>query len=339
LYCVTPDLQTDVTNTAGATYPIPDAPPNTPPVVTPTASATAYVSDLFVTKEVCQSTMPADCGPDGAGTWGKVLTVQPGTTAYWRITVTNDSDVLVDGATVHDVQEPLCTTAVAFPLAAGESQRFYCATQDIAADMTNTAVARYLRPGGGPPVVVVTPPDSASVRVARLVVTKQVCAAATSTDCGPGGSAAWRPDRDLPAGTTAYWRVTVTNIGTVDVTATLRDTPEPSCVTAAGTFDLLAGASRDVFCATANVTADMTNIATAAFRPVDTEVEPVLTAPASARVHVTRTPPVPPAPPAPAPTSAGSPLAWTGVPVVPLVALGLLALLAGAGLFRVARRR
>jgi hypothetical protein len=336
-YCATPDLNTDVTNTTNATYPLVDSPPDTPPVVTPTASATAHVSDLFVTKEVCQSGTPADCGPGGEGAWGKVTTVRPGTTAYWRITVTNDSDVRVNRVTVHDIQQPSCTTPIVFALAAGESKRFYCATPDVTADLTNTVVARYLRPGAGPPVVVVTPPDSASVRVARLVVTKRVCTAAASTDCGRGGSGPWRDYRTLPPGATAYWRITVANTGTVDVTATLRDTPEPSCVTAGGTFDLPVGASRDVFCATANVATDLTNVALAAFRPVgaDPQGEPQLTAPASARVRVVRMPPVPPV----AQVSAGTPLAWTGMPVIPLVVLGLITLLIGAGLLRVARRR
>jgi len=121
------------------------------------------------------------------------------------------------------------------------------------------------------------------------------------------------------------------------VTATLRDTREPGCVTAAGTFDLPAGASRDVFCATAGVTGHLTNVALAAFRPAgaDPQSEPLLTAPARAEVRVPRSVPVSPI----APTSAGTPLAWTGLPVAPLVALGLLTLLLGAALLRVVRRR
>ncbi|HYS40220.1 MAG TPA: hypothetical protein VEO01_31775, partial [Pseudonocardiaceae bacterium] len=155
--------------------------------------------------------------------------------------------------------------------------------------------------------------------------------------CGPDGSGPWRAEQAIASGATAYWRITVANTGSVAVTATLRDTVEPGCVTAAGTFDLPAGASRDVFCATANVTDRMTNIALAAFRPAgaDPESEPLSTGPASARVRVMRSVPAPPI----APASAGAPLAWTGIPVAPLVALGLMTLLVGAALLRVARRR
>jgi len=336
-YCATSDLRSDITNTTHATYPWVDAPPDTPPVVTPTASATVHVSDLSVTKEVCQSARPADCGPDGAGTWGKTTTARPGATAYWRITVTNGSDVTIRGVTVRDIKQLSCTTLVPATLAAGESERFYCATRNVTADLTNTVVARYLRPSGGLPIVVVTPPDSASVSVPRLVVTKRVCGSTLSTDCGPDGSGPWRAEQAIASGATAYWRITVANTGSVAVTATLRDTVEPGCVTAAGTFDLPAGASRDVFCATANVTDRMTNIALAAFRPAgaDPESEPLSTGPASARVRVMRSVPAPPI----APASAGAPLAWTGIPVAPLVALGLMTLLVGAALLRVARRR
>jgi hypothetical protein len=186
-------------------------------------------------------------------------------------------------------------------------------------------------------VVVVTPPDSATARVPRLTVTKRVCAAAVAAGCGPGGSGRWQDEQGVPSGATAYWRITVANVGTVDVTATVRDLAEPSCVTAAGTFDLPAGASRDVFCDTANVTESRTNVALAAFGPVgaDPDAPPTLTGPASAVVRVLRPPPVPPI----ASASAGTPLAWTGIPVLPLAALGLTTLFVGAGLLRVARRR
>ncbi|HEY3610573.1 MAG TPA: hypothetical protein VGL06_23930, partial [Pseudonocardiaceae bacterium] len=337
LYCVTPDVMADVTNTASATYPLPDAPPDTPQVGTPKSSATAHVSDLIVTKEVCQSPRRADCGPDGDGTWGKVMTIQPGATAYWRITVTNDSDVRVNGISLRDVVQRSCVPPVPFSLDAGEFQRLYCATRNVTADLTNTALARYLRPGDAPPVTVSTPPDSAAVRVARLTVTKHVCAAPVAADCGPGGAGRWADELRVPSGATAYWRITVENVGTVDVTATVRDPAEPSCEAAAGILDLRAGTSRDVFCATANVTGSRRNVALAAFRPVgaDPDTPPTLTDPASARVLVPRPEMIPPI----APASASTPLAWTGATVLPLAALGLTTLFAGAGLMRLARRR
>jgi hypothetical protein len=141
----------------------------------------------------------------------------------------------------------------------------------------------------------------------------------------------------VPSGATAYWRITVENVGTVDVTATVRDPAEPSCEAAAGILDLRAGTSRDVFCATANVTGSRRNVALAAFRPVgaDPDTPPTLTDPASARVLVPRPEMIPPI----APASASTPLAWTGATVLPLAALGLTTLFAGAGLMRLARRR
>ncbi|WP_159028735.1 hypothetical protein, partial [Kitasatospora sp. MY 5-36] len=55
----------------------------------------------------------------------------------------------------------------------------------------------------------------------------------------------------------------MTNNGPVNITGiTLADSVTPACVTAAGSFDLAAGASKQVFCSLTDVTKLTTNTVT-----------------------------------------------------------------------------
>ncbi|HEY3607228.1 MAG TPA: hypothetical protein VGL06_06990, partial [Pseudonocardiaceae bacterium] len=332
VFCSTSDLTGQVVNTVTAAYVPPGTPEGTPPVSTPPDSATVNVSDLVVAKEVCQSENPTDCGPDGQGPWGDTATAGPGGTVFWRITVTNNSDGRVDQVTLDDAKEPSCGQAAGvFGLDAGASARFFCSTQNVTGDITNTAVAVFLLPGRPP---VSSPPATATVLVPHLTVTKWVCQSTMSVDCGPGGNGPWGHDRTMGPGGTAFWRITITNDGNAPVTASLWDQVEYRCVTAAGTFDLAAGAHRDVYCATADVTTDIVNTALAAFLPVHPApgIVPIMSAPDSASVHVVR-------PAAPQPTSSGQSLAYTGFPLLPMLLTGMAALAGGLVVWRTARRR
>ncbi|MFG2909765.1 hypothetical protein ACGF13_32490 [Kitasatospora sp. NPDC048286] len=239
---------------------------------------------LTINKEVCTSGNAADCGNGGVGPWAKNATVAPGGTAYWRITVTNTGTVPITGITLTDSVSPSCVTAAGtFDLAAGASHQVFCDLTNVTAHTVNAVTATGHGPDGTP---ITTPPSEATVDVPSISINKEVCTSTNAADCVEGGPGPWAKSTTIPSGNTAYWRITVTNTGTVPVTGiTLTDSVSPSCVTAAGTFDLAAGASHQVFCDLTNVTAHTVNTVTASFPgPGGT---PITTPPSDATVDVT----------------------------------------------------
>ncbi|MFF2073206.1 hypothetical protein ACFVXG_00435, partial [Kitasatospora sp. NPDC058162] len=238
---------------------------------------------LEILKEVCTSANAGDCGAGGAGPWAKTTTVAPGGTAYWRITVTNTGPVPIAGITLADSVTPSCVTAAGtFDLAVGASKQVFCNLPGVTQSTTNTVTASFPGPDGKP---ITTPPSEASVDVPSLAVLKEVCTSANAGDCGAGGAGPWAKTTTVAPGGTAYWRITVTNNGPVNVTGvTLADSVTPSCVTAAGTFDLAVGASKQVFCNLPGVAQSTTNTVTASFPGPDGK--PITTPPSEASVDV-----------------------------------------------------
>ncbi|MER5353939.1 hypothetical protein ABT093_26840 [Kitasatospora sp. NPDC002551] len=252
--------------------------------VTPGASCAPM---LAINKEVCTSANAADCGSGGPGPWAKTTTVAPGATAYWRITVTNNGPVDITGITLTDAITPSCATAAGtFDLATGASTQIYCNLPGVTQSTTNTVTASFPGPGGTP---ITTPPSEATVDVPSLAINKEVCTSTNAADCGSGGPGPWAKTTTVAPGATAYWRITVTNNGPVDITGiTLTDAITPSCATAAGTFDLATGASTQIYCNLPGVTQATTNTVTASFPgPGGT---PITTPPSEASVQVTGTP-------------------------------------------------
>ncbi|MFJ8444464.1 DUF7507 domain-containing protein, partial [Kitasatospora griseola] len=120
---------------------------------------------------------------------------------------------------------------------------------------------------------------------AALTIHKEVCASLNPTDCGPGGPGPWVPTTTIPSGSTAHWRITVTNDGPVDIHGiTLTDAVTPSCVTNAGTFDLPVGTNHEIFCDLPGVIQKTTNVVTATFTGPDGTV--ITTPPAEATADV-----------------------------------------------------
>ncbi|MFE4519287.1 hypothetical protein ACFRMQ_34485, partial [Kitasatospora sp. NPDC056783] len=239
---------------------------------------------LTVLKEVCTSATATDCVDGGPGPWAASTTVAPGSTAYWRITATNTGAVPITGITLTDSVSPSCVTAAgSFDLAVGASHQVFCDLANITHHTVNTVTATFPGPGGTP---ITTPPSEATVDVPSLAILKEVCTSTNAADCVEGGSGPWASSTTIPSGDTAYWRITVTNTGTIPITGiTLTDSVSPSCVTAAGSFDLAAGASHQVFCDLANVTQHTVNTVTASFPgPGGT---PITTPPSEATVDVT----------------------------------------------------
>jgi uncharacterized repeat protein (TIGR01451 family) len=119
-------------------------------------------------------------------------------------------------------------------------------------------------------------------------VDKEICTVASPHACGPGGAGPWA--KNSPVGLlqllgTAYWRITLTNTGPVDaVNVTVNDPTTPSCRTAAGTFTLAAGASRQVYCSSFLLALPLKNTASATFTAAHAPqgTPPTTSAPSSA---------------------------------------------------------
>jgi uncharacterized repeat protein (TIGR01451 family) len=126
----------------------------------------------------------------------------------------------------------------------------------------------------------------------NVTVNKEVCSSTNEHQCLPGGIGPWVKRAGLGPlsllGATIHWRITVTNSGPVAISsATLNDTVEPGCVTAAGTFTLAAGASVQFFCNTHVLTSllSVTNHASATYTPANSPpgTAPTTTASSSAK--------------------------------------------------------
>ncbi len=102
-----------------------------------------------------------------------------------------------------------------------------------------------------------------------LTIVKEICQSTTVANCVAGGNGPWVHETNLAHGATAYWRITVTNTSTLDITdISLADSGDGSdCAARAGTFDLAAAESRAFYCSTRRVTATTTNAVSAQFVP------------------------------------------------------------------------
>jgi uncharacterized repeat protein (TIGR01451 family) len=344
-FCNTPDLTTDVANTATVSAPPPStAPPGTPTIVSEPSTATASVYHVALAKQVCASSTPADCGPGDNGPWTDSTTVPTGGRAFWRISVTNPSTVDLTGLTLADAEVPACASAAgSFDLAAGATTRFFCSSI-VDTTVTNVATAIVppppTAPPGTPPLVSPGGSATANTEEVGLSVLKQICGSTQAADCTPDGPGPWSSHATVPLGGTAHWRIVVTNAGRFDLTAiTLDDPIEPSCATAAGTFDLAAGATVRFGCQTIDIRSGVTNTAAAVFTPPGSEF-PVRTAGSSATATPTGGP-TPTTPPTTPPTVAPSPppLAITGSGLTPLIWVGGVLLVLGSWLAALAYRR
>jgi hypothetical protein len=110
----------------------------------------------------------------------------------------------------------------------------------------------------------------------HVTINKEICGSHNAADCGPGGAGPWV--KRAPVGLLGlllahpHWRITVTDAGPVDITGVrIHDGAEPGCATAAGTFNLAAGSSRQVFCSTSILVSllPLTNIASATYTPAN----------------------------------------------------------------------
>ncbi|MEV4415477.1 hypothetical protein [Catellatospora sp. NPDC049609] len=122
----------------------------------------------------------------------------------------------------------------------------------------------------------------------HLVVEKEICRDSRASRCGPGGVGPW--GKTSPAGLlgvlgTAYWRITVTNDGPVAAAqVTVNDPVAASCVSAAETFTLAAGASKQIHCSSFLLLLPLTNTASVSYQAAGAPqgTPPTTSAPSSA---------------------------------------------------------
>ncbi|GJF30530.1 hypothetical protein KNE206_32300 [Kitasatospora sp. NE20-6] len=158
-----------------------------------------------------------------------------------------------------------------------------CATTQLTDTATGTDTTGPITSG----TVTVAVAPGAACRP-HVTVVKEICASDHPHNCGPGGAGPWA--KISPVGLlrllgTAYWRITVTNAGPVGAAGvTVNDAVTPACRTAAGTFDLAAGAGRQVYCNSFLLALPVTNTASATFVPANSPpgTAPSTTAPSSA---------------------------------------------------------
>lgn len=120
---------------------------------------------------------------------------------------------------------------------------------------------------------VTVPVAAGAACLTHVTVVKEICGSAASRDCTPGGPGPWV--KSSPVGLlgllgTAHWRITVTDAGPVDATpVTVNDPAVGACSSAAGTFTLTAGSSRQVSCDTLLLALPLKNTASASYLPAN----------------------------------------------------------------------
>ena len=141
---------------------------------TTTSTTTAFPGtssssgSISIVKQVCGTESATNCSDGGSGPWTTGVFLASGDTAYWKITVTNNSQTALNGVTINDPMVSGCGTSIApFTMAGGTSASFYCSSPDVTSSFTNEASAQYTGQGGTAPsssaqVTVVAPQTASS---------------------------------------------------------------------------------------------------------------------------------------------------------------------------------
>ncbi|HEY4455614.1 MAG TPA: hypothetical protein VGN81_14985 [Pseudonocardiaceae bacterium] len=221
--------------------------------------------------------------PDGSiDLSGISVTQHPSITVSVHLVMLNSND-FTGGNQPHLVvsfsgdSPQVCLQTVVAPTCTASSVSDTANGADATGTLTSNTVTLPVAPGAG------CQPN--------VTVNKEICASDDNADCGPGGAGPWV--KQAPVGVLGVllahprWRITVTNNGPVDIAnVRINDQVEPTCTSAAGTFALAAGASRQVFCSTSILLSllPLTNTASATFVPVNSPggTNPTTTAGSSA---------------------------------------------------------
>jgi uncharacterized repeat protein (TIGR01451 family) len=295
---------------------------------------------------VATSTVTIPAGQTPAITLVKSASVTqyggPGLPITYSYLVTNTGNVTLNPVVVTDPMVGLsaisCPDTALVPTGTETCTATYTTTAaDVTAghiDNTGTATGT---PPSGPPVTATSSVSIPGVGGGpsgggAVTILKQVCGSTVAADCMAGGAGPWVSTTTIPSGSTAYWKITVSNPGTTTVTGiVLSDPLTASCASAAGTFNLAGGASMSFYCSSANVTTGFTNVVSVTFPgqsgPPPSSGASVAVTVAAAVILTSSTPAMPA-------------LAFTGIDSLGLKAGGgFLLILLGTGLTWFSRRR
>jgi uncharacterized repeat protein (TIGR01451 family) len=171
---------------------------------------------MALTKQICVSGVPADCDPAVSADWVASTTLPAGSTATYRITVTNTGDVALADVVVTDTHPEGNKT---IPSIAVGGAFVYTYTLPVAAQDSNTASAVGVPDKcTGVCLPVSTPPDTAGHGSPAYSVTKEICIDGDPNRCHVTTASDWGAHASLPVGSSATYRITVTNTGTIDLT-------------------------------------------------------------------------------------------------------------------------
>ncbi|QIK63335.1 hypothetical protein G7068_09080 [Leucobacter viscericola] len=175
---------------------------------------------IDVQKEVCST--GDDCDPDAAsltGGWVKEAQLEPGAEPFWRVIVTNTSQVKLADVQLTDPMLSGCSTSFA-EIEAGASEAVTCKSAAVFASASSVATATGTNPRD-PGTETVTAESEAKVTVRDFTSTvslvKEACVVAADSDCLESGTG-WKAHATGEFGSEMWWRITVTNTGDTDLT-------------------------------------------------------------------------------------------------------------------------
>ncbi|MFC4224050.1 DUF7617 domain-containing protein [Lysinibacter cavernae] len=214
-------------------------------VSTDSANVRTGAADIQLVVEVCVPGTACDEADDSQ--WVKHSIIPVGSDVAWRLSVTNSgtlnladvaigSDALSGGT--EDAAFAACLVAIGDgTLAVDETKRATCTTPTVTATQLKTINTAQATATPVDELGVQLPAfernsvksntDAASVIPvpAKISVTQQVCTQSDLTLCDPADDGLWVDSQELPSGSSAMWRMTVTNeggVGLSDVTVTVQ---------------------------------------------------------------------------------------------------------------------
>ncbi len=177
--------------------------------------------------------------------------INPNSTAFFEITVTNTGNVHLFNVVLSDPQAPDCNTNIGV-LLIGASITTTCSINNVTADFTNVGIATGDPIGGGDPV-------SGSDDTEVLLTNPGVTISKTAID--------GTNTQEINPNSTATFEIVVTNSGDVDLqNIVVTDPLSPNCDIVIPS--LAVGASTTYLCSLDNVTANFENIANVTADPV-----------------------------------------------------------------------
>ncbi len=217
--------------------------------------------ELVIEKQICTTTVLADCDETDDGDWDEFLLADFGDVVRWRITLTNTGSTALTDVTATDALESGCDLA-STTLVAGSSEVWTC---DTALGAATVGFENSITASGDDPVSTsASDTDTAEVALPSSTpearIFKEVCVSSALADCDLANDADWTATVAVPQGAPSHWRIRVSNTGNHNlVGVAVTDPNVPACDQAIGSLNI--GATVVHGCTLDPVNADTTNTA------------------------------------------------------------------------------